>query len=438
MFGITNVTKDRLMRNRHLKWYRLDNAAKIFPSVMTSRMSAVFIISATLKRGVDAGILQKALENVIGRFPYYRVTLRSGLFWHYLQETDSVPRAREEFFDPCRKMNRREDGGFLFRVLYYRRKISVEFCHALTDGTGGVIFLKSLLAEYLRLGGVTAPSGPGILSPGDIPDGEEFEDAYARYYKQNIPFPPEESRAFHVPGELIRPGSLNVRTGIVPLGQVLSAARSRGLTLTEFIVSVYIYSLQEFITSMPERQMRKLMAPIRIMVPVNLRKMYPSKTMRNFFLAVKPGVDPRLGFYTMDEISRIVYHYMRVEVDEKFINQQIARNIAGETNPVLRSVPLFLKGPIMKMIYNRGATSRHSGVVTNIGAVSLPAGILRHVERIEALPNPNPLTRVNVGVVSYNKSAYISFVSFLDEADIEKFFFRNLVKQGIRVRIESN
>ena len=218
----------------------------------------------------------------------------------------------------------------------------------------------------------------------------------------------------------------------------MKTARARGVTVTEYLAAVYIYSLQEYVFSVPPGQRKKVLMPIRVMVPVNLRKLYPSKTMRNFFLAVKPGIDPRLGRYTLDEIIKSVYHYMRVEVDEKFINQQIARNIKGETHPVLRALPLFIKGPVMKVIYNRWATSKHSGVLTNLGVVDQPSKTVSHIERFEGLPNPNPLTRINIAVITYGKSTYLSFAGFIDETDVQKIFFRTLRRQGIMVRIETN
>ncbi|HPR47015.1 MAG TPA: hypothetical protein PK341_03405 [Spirochaetota bacterium] len=426
------------MRNRNLKWYRLDNAAKIFPSIITGRMTAVFRISVTLKKEVDPPVLQQAVENLMPRFPYFQVTLKRGMFWHYLQQTPSAPLVREERFDPCQKINRHAEKGLLFRVLYFGKKISVEFCHVLTDGTGGVMYLQSLVAEYLRLRGVAVPHDDGIFAQGKTPHPEESEDSFLRYYKDGIPFPQVEPAAFHLAGSLIPQGSLNVCTGIVPSRDILKTARARGVTLTEYLAAVYLYSLQEYVFSLPPGQRRKLLMPIRVMVPVNLRKLYPSKTMRNFFLAVKPGIDPRLGRYTLDEIIKSVYHCMRVEVDEKFINQQIARNVKGESHPLLRAVPLFIKGPVMKLIYNRWATSKHSGVLTNMGVVGMPSKAASHIERFEGLPNPNPLTRINIAVITYGKSTYVSFASFIDDSDVQKIFFRTLRRQGIVARIETN
>ncbi|MEZ4627989.1 MAG: hypothetical protein R2912_07880 [Eubacteriales bacterium] len=48
-------------------------------------------------------------------------------------------------------MRLNENDGFCMRVRYYHNRIAVEFFHVLTDGTGGQVFLQTLVAEYLRL-----------------------------------------------------------------------------------------------------------------------------------------------------------------------------------------------------------------------------------------------------------------------------------------------
>ena len=39
----------------------------------------------------------------------------------------------------------------MFRVTYYKCRINLEVFHVLTDGMGGINFLKELTYQYLRL-----------------------------------------------------------------------------------------------------------------------------------------------------------------------------------------------------------------------------------------------------------------------------------------------
>jgi hypothetical protein len=136
-----------------------------------------------------------------------------------------------------------------------------------------------------------------------------------------------------------------------------------------------------------------VLKPIRLMIPVNLRNIYPSKSMRNFFLTITPSIDPRLGHFTFEEVLHEVHHYLLVEVNNKFINQQIKRNVSGELNPIVRTIPLFLKIWVEKILYNKVSSAIHSGVLTNLGKVDLPEPLNESIERFEFIPNPNPATK---------------------------------------------
>lgn len=420
------------------EWYRLDNAAKIYPSVITSRLTAVFRISVTLTEFIDHHLLLKAVNSLLPRFPYYCVKLKSGIFWHYLEHNTSDAIVFPETEDPCRKINTKKNNGFLFRVLYFKKRISLEISHIITDGTGGLIFMNAIILEYLTLKGIKIQKAPGIPRKNETAAAGESEDGYNRYYKLGIPLPYRKESAFHLRDKKIDRNLYNIITGIIELKPLLKKCKEKNVSLTEFIISLYIRSMIEYIEENPDRIRKKDIKPIRIMVPVNLRKIYPSISMRNFFLTVMPGIDPRLGEYTFDEILKIVYHTMRVEVDNKFINQQITRNVGSEKNPFVRIVPLIFKLPAEKTIYSRMSAREHSGVITNIGRVDLPEKMAGHIERYEFIPNPNPYTVKNIGIISFNSRMYISFGSLTNETGIEKTFFRNLRKMNIPVKIETN
>jgi hypothetical protein len=166
-----------------------------------------------------------------------------------------------------------------------------------------------------------------------------------------------------------------------------------------------------------------VLKPIRLMIPVNLRNIYPSKSMRNFFLTITPSIDPRLGHFTFEEVLHEVHHYLLVEVNNKFINQQIKRNVSGELNPIVRTIPLFLKIWVEKILYNKVSSAIHSGVLTNLGKVDLPEPLNESIERFEFIPNPNPATKKNIGVISFHDKIYITFASMIQSNEIEQIFF---------------
>lgn len=419
-------------------WFRLDNAAKIFPSIITKRTTTIFRITCYTKEYVDPNLLSRAVSEIIERFPYYKVRLKRGIFWHYLQSNENDIIVLPETEDPCRKISYKKNNYYLFRILYFKNKISVEFSHILTDGTGALIFLKSLVTHYFKLQGIQIKDYKGVFNPDGQPEVEEFEDSYRKHYNNLIPNPRKKDKAFHVPEKLIDANKYNIITAEISSFEVLKISKKYKVSLTEFIIAHYIYSIYKYIINKPEKITNKLLNPIRIMVPVNLRKIYKSSSMRNFFLTVTPGIDPRLGKYTYEEILQHVHHYMRVEVNDKFINQQIKRNVNGEKHPIIRLVPLFIKVPIEQYIYYFKSAREHSGVITNLGKIDVPENISNNINMFEFIPNPNSITKINMGVISYNNKLNITLASLTNNTDIQQIFFSELRKKGIHIKIFSN
>lgn len=415
------------------KWYTLDNTAKIFPSLISQRRTTVFRISAILKERITPTKLQSALDRTILRYPYYQVCLKKGMFWSFLQEVKHQPTIELEIEQPCRPMHQWFDNKLLFRVLYFNNRISVEFSHILTDGTGAQQFLHHLLEEYVY----NIKPFPREAKPLTIEQRyKEEEDSYKRYYKSDIP-PPRGGGigAFHLPGPIVPKETLRIITGIVPTAEIKKVAKQKGITITEFLVSLYLFTLQDFNkTNIKKRYLK----PLRLMVPVNLRKLYPSNSMRNFFLSIFPGIDLRLGDYTFEEICQTVHHYMQVEVNEKYINQQISKNIKTAQNPLIRIIPLWIKAPIEKLIYKHYSNKKHSGVLTNLGAVKLPQEVEKLITGFRFIPNPNPTTKCNIGIISFKEELAISFGNLTTYRDVERIFFQKLRAMEVSVTIETN
>ncbi len=415
-------------------WYRLDNAALIYPSIQSDRITTMFRFSMTLKEPVDPKILQISLEEVIKKFPFYRVRLKKGFFWYYLEHNPKLPRVERDVRYPLGRLHPNLGTRFLFRVRYWQSRIAVEFCHVLTDGTGGITFLKALVYNYLER------KGKNLGEPGDIPvdmlSGEESEDAYNRFYKSPLPLPDQGREAFHLKGKLLYPGAIMITTGIVDLEQILSEAKKYKVSLTAFLVAVYIDALQELQDSLVSRNTQK--RPVALQVPVNMRSIYPSKTLRNFSLFVMPEIDPRLGKYTFEEILQIVRETLITQTNEKAISKSLSRNVGGQRNWAIRIIPLAFKKLFMPFLYTRMGENLCSGTLSNLGLVKLPEGMANEVERIDFILGTNPINKTGCAVCGFNDKLVINFGSNTRDKAVERLFFTRLIKMGIQVKIEVN
>ena len=421
-----------------IRTYSLDNAAIIFSLVSSARISALFRLSITLKEPINVTILQQALENIIVRFPYFRVNLRKGLFWYYWRTNLGIPKVMADAKHPCQEMPLRKKGIFPIRVRAFQNRISVEFHHSLTDGTGGITFLKALLGEYLLLKGIKVEDWGDTFRPHVNLDPEEYEDAYIRYYKKGVPRIKRLSNAYHLPYKLEKKGIYNVTTGTVPVADILKKAKELNVSLTEFLVAIYIESLQEILCSLPLSERKRTRKPIRISVPIDLRRIYPSKTLRNFILMLTPGIDPRLGKHSFDEILKQVYHHMRIEVNDKFVSQMVKRNVQASLHLAVRLIPLFIKQLMGRVIYMELGEKLYSGSFSNLGRIQVPKEFEDHIENFHFLPGYNPVRKVGCSIVSFRDTLYITFGRVCKEAEVEKYFFKKLVKLGIPVKIETN
>lgn len=432
----------REARNRHEEgtlWFPLDNAAKIFPAIQGVRYSTLFRLSAVLDHPVKLPQLECALQRVMQRYPYFQVVLGRGVFWYYLERVAAPPAIMPDGRCPCTRYRLKARGTYLLRVRVYRRRIAVEFCHVLTDGSGGAMFLQSLITEYFRQCGVSISDWGEIPNPDDTPVRGEFRDANQIVGIEEFPPAVWRSPAYHATGQLLPRNEYAVVTGLISVQQLRQYSKNLGVSLTEYLAAVLFWVYQESIAEQPEKLRRRSQKrPIRILLPVNLRPFYPTKTRRNFFVFVDPEIDLRLGRYDFEELAQRVHSYMKIEVNKKNLNRHLSRNVASERSWYVRMMPLFVKDIILKIVYRFWSDRLNTTSLSNIGRLRFPAEIEQHIEWVEFVPPPSPIYGVSVAAVSHGDVLSVTFGSLLEETEIERRFFRFLRGQGMNVRIISN
>lgn len=421
------------------QWYKLDNAGKLYPSIVSTRRSTVFRLSAKLDQDVDVDLLQKALNQTIQRLPYYRVNLKRGLFWYYFEEVEHMPQVMPETHYPCMFLQFREARTFPFRVLYHNRYIHLEISHSIADGHGALIFLKTLLLAYYGLkANVVCKDLMGAKDVTVPAEAEEFEDAFSRYYVAGVPSLKRPPAALNFPFELMAKGKYSFLTGISPIQTVKSQAKAYKCSVTQFLSSIYFMAIQDYITDQTSSNTKMKKGRVVINLPVDLRQLFPSKTMKNFFVSITPAIDLRLGTYELEEVITYLQSYMQQNVTKKVLSQYIARNVKNERQPLVRLLPLPIKNLVMPFIYVWFGERVYTTSVSNLGLVRLPSEIDPYVQAIEFFPAPSESNIIKMCINAYKDHLYINFGRTTDNTEIEKYFFRRLVKMGIPVKIETN
>ncbi len=418
------------------QWLRLDNAAKIYPAALRRKWSNVFRISATLSEPIDRDALRAALDVTVRRFPSIGVRLRKGIFWFYLERIPEVPQIMDEKGWPLTHMSYSEIKKCAFRVIVYNDRVAVELFHALTDGTGGMIFFKSLLAEYIsRKYGVPVPNTDGVLCRMDEPSPEELEDSFLKY-AGTVSASRREATAYRLTGKPELDGFVHLTTFMLDAAQVKEKAHEHSATVTEFLTAAMMQAILDLqAEQVPHRALRK---PVKVLVPVNLRSLFPSKTLRNFSLFITPEIDSKLGDYTFDEICSAVHHKLGMENTAKQMSMKIAANVSSEKAPMLKVMPLFIKNAAMKAVFDAVGERKSSLCMSNLGVVKLPEVMRQYVKRMDLIIGVPSASAYNCALISYGGTTYINIIRNIVDPDLEMHFYRVLRSLGVHVRVESN
>ena len=171
---------------------------------------------------------------------------------------------------------------------------------------------------------------------------------------------------------------------------------------------------------------------------MNLRKLFPSKTLRNFAMYTIPEVDPKLGDYDFGELCSIVHHRMGLDVNPKRMGTMIATNVNSERFMAVRVMPLFLKNLVMKAVFDAVGERKSCLSLSNLGAVEVPAVMKPYIQRLDFILGVQATSPHNVGVVSWNGTVYVNFIRNIQESGLERKFFQSLQRQGVDVTVESN
>ena len=419
-------------------WYGLDNAGVIMPAVTDQVATSLFRFEFTLTEDVDAELLNHALADTSNRFPYFNVVLKRGMFWYYLDQCRASPQVAGDEASPCQRYDINRPGTRLFRVRLSGRRIAGEFSHALTDGSGGISFMKTLLARYFALKGVDpcAALGEGeyadILPIDGIPDRDEHEDGYQKHFPGRLPLPEPNPRAWHLRSPRLPDGQYRVISATLKLNEVILEAKKRNITLTELFGAAYLEALQSLWLAEPRRPREHF---ISLEIPVNLRQFFKTKSNRNFSLFILLRENMQLGARSFDELAKRAHYQMRLENDPRSLARQLARNAGGTRNLFVRMVPLFLKDVAARILFAKLGETMLSGFISNLGALKLPPGIAPYVASVVFIPAPSPATLTNASVLSWNNDLVVTFGSLTRSRELERLFLRRLRSLGLSVSV---
>ncbi len=425
--GKWHINED-IVPSKDDNWYPLDNAAKIYPANKSRTWNMVFRISVVLNDNVQLAPLQQALEDTVKRFPTFDCVLKAGVFWFYLQKTKEKARISQDGETPCLPVSLKSE-QHLFRVTFKKNRIGFEVFHCLTDGTGAVLFVNTLMARYFELTGHKIASMTNRLDINNQPTVDEMEDSYARH---------ADLKSFAsrtgVPAFTLKGKSLGKNTEINLLNmkedQLKATAKKYDCSITHFLSAVLIKASQKCKKNTNSKK------PIVLEIPINLRTRLQSETVRNFAYFAQIG--EKNDNATLQEIIDKIKSRLAECTEKDWLVKNINTNIRDQKSPILGAIPLCFKTFGMKLASRIVGEIPTTVAFSAIGRVKTPDEFQSLVDRYEFLITPSLHNHYSCSSISFNNHYVLAFTRNIKSFEFEKNAVEILTKEGVEIVVESN
>lgn len=411
-------------------WRKLDNSAKIFPISTGKKYSTVFRLSAILKEKIDLDILKKATDLALKEFDFFKVNMKRGFFWYYLEQNTKNPIIEKENEYPCQYIDPKENNGYLFKVTYFENKINLDVYHVLTDGNTASVFFREIVYCYLEL------KYPNELSR-KLRTTRKLEltaeDSYLKNYDKKAKSRERSKKAYILKGKKIPFGGVSAIHAIINLEQLKQEAKKKGVTVTQYLTAMLFYAIYK--GSYCKYNGKK---PIKICIPINLKKYFHSNTVSNFFSYMTIEADMRKKENTnFDTLLELVKTSFKEKLTEEEIQRTMSANVKLGNHIFIKMIPLFLKKPIVRLSYLE-IRKYTTTTLSNIGRVGVIGAYKKYIDNFFILIAPEEVEKIKCSACSYENKMVVTFTSILKDARVQEEFVQTLKEQKIDVEIESN
>ena len=414
-----------MFEQKRAYWRSLDNAAKLFSAASSPKDTRVFRFYCELKEEVKEEILQEALNQTIQKYPVFLSVMRKGLFWHYLEKSELRPVVREEYKEPCSSLYVRDKKTLLFEVTYYKKRINFEVFHALTDGTGATEFLRELVKNYLYLIH-EEDLEPVELSNQYLTVKDQEDDSFSRYYDPDFPRKKKKKiRAVQIKKGGKGYEELQINEASMSVKELLGIAREKKVSMSVLLTAAFICAIHEEMSRMQEKK------PVILMVPVNLRKIFPSDSMLNFFGYIEPGYQFGEGKDSFEDVLEAVKLYFQENLSKEHMAGRMTELIAIEKHKILKWAPLELKNRCIRA-GAKMAEQEVTAVLSNMSVVKMPEDYAQYIEKFGVYTSTN---RTELCICSFQDTLSLGFTSRYDSTNIQRNFYRILKELGASVKV---
>ena len=406
------------------EFYPLDDGAKQYPLAMLNGQIAMFRLAASLDEPVNPTMLQLALLFTLRRFPHYATRLYRGAFWYYLKPFTARYAITPDTGAVCAPIDVSDETQPLFRVLYSGRRVSVELLHILTDGMGGMMFLKSLLTEYYRLQG---EQGSGkdtqVLDAAAPLQPEEIENSFARFRTGRFGEGLLGTPAVQLPARRLSTEAVRVDHFLLSAEELKTAAHRYGVSVTALMGAVILTACRN------TAQART--GTYKLQVTSDLRRIFHSRTLRNFswYSALCSDAETKWG------VSQLALNLQR-QICAMKMPVTLERNLSAAQRAIhiLRVVPLPWKAALLRSVYRVTGDYFFTTTLSNLGIVELHTPLKAHVREIAAVLGLSPSNPYGFAMATVNGRAVLSVTRTTDDTTMLNNLAESASAYGLTLR----
>ena len=409
--------------NTNDEWYPLDNAAKIYPLSMKESWMSVFRLSYYLNEEVVPEIFQIALTFTMKRFPTFKTSIRRGFFWNYI---DGIKKRFHVYRDnrlPCSYINVSNFGKQSFKAVYYKNRISVEYFHILTDGYGGVVFISTLVSTYLNLLGKKVSTNGIILDINKLPTSEEVKDEFSHKTSTKKVKSLVDSKALTLDGKLSNIRPCRLIHFDMNIDEVKKVCNEKDCTFTELFLS-FIFLTCSYCTSKE--------GYIKVQVPVNMRRYYKSKTLRNFSLYVVISIK-KSDITSFDTVLLEIKKQMKEKINKDSLDETMT--YTNKLVKSLRYIPYFIKRPIAGVVYGFLGDKVLTTVLSNLGNISIPEDMKEYIQKMDFSLGTGITNKALFSLLTCNDVVTLTISKFTLNSSIENSIYNLIKSSNIDVKV---
>lgn len=389
----------------------LDTAGVVFALAFSDDHRSLARFTVVMSEGVVVPTLQAALDQLRTRFPAFYVRLCHDRHRFYFETVDEAPRivseddAGEPLFMTLDELKR-----CAFRIIVGGNRIILEYSHAVTDGYGAGVFLKSLIAAYLnRQYGLSIPAGLGIHLDDEAPGEDEIADAY-------LSLPGASGKLTDLSRTYTLKGEHEAKTRITVLSFKTDALRASAatyqVTLTALLAAVITASLFDW-----QRQ-RRSKKTIRLAIPVNLRNHFPSHTLRNFMTSINIDAGQLNRDMPFAALCRSFDRQLKAKVNKMNLAALATSYTKSANSTFVAALPLSFKRSVMRTFFRlyRGGNCL---MFSNLGAWQMPPAMVPYVKQCSVAYSTKPGAPYTCCVVSVGNDLTITLTRNFKEPVLE-------------------